>query len=80
MATQDWRPDAAGVLQQLAREADLLAAHECEFIPDGHPATLPTQAALRAAISFGCAIGLRRAAELIEQDATMRKAHNGAAR
>jgi hypothetical protein len=72
MSTQE-RTDTAHVLEQLVREADLLGAHECEFVPDGHPANPPTQAVLRAAISFGCTIGLRRAAELIEHDAKRRE-------
>lgn len=60
--------DTARVLEQLAREADLLAAHESEFVPDGYPAGMPVQAALRAAVSYGCAIGLRRAAEIVRRD------------
>ena len=53
------------LLERLAREQELLAAHQAEWVTDGHPADGEMQAALRAAVSFGCALGLRRAAELI---------------
>lgn len=58
----------ATTLEHLAHEADLLAAHHAEWIAGAEPAPLETQAALRAAVSYGCAIGLRRAAELIVQN------------
>jgi len=50
---------------RLAREADLLAAHHAEYVPDRHPNTAATFAALQAAVSYGCAIGLRHAAQVI---------------
>ena len=53
------------LLERLAHEADLLASHHAELVPDRHPCDTETFAALRAAVSLGCAIGLRRAAELI---------------
>ena len=61
--------DSARLLERLAREADLLGAHHAEFIPEGHPSGKVAYAALRAAVSYGCAIGLRRAAELIAEAA-----------
>ena len=67
MVAQAHTDPTTALLVQLAREADTLAAHHAEFVPDGHSADAETFAALQAAVSFGCAIGLRRAAELIEQ-------------
>jgi hypothetical protein len=55
------------LLERLAREAELLGAHHAEYVTARETATPGVQEALRAAVSFGCAMGLRRAAELIRE-------------
>jgi hypothetical protein len=54
-------------LEDLAGQYDLEGEHIAEYVLDETPVSAPVRAALDAAVCFGCAIGVRRALDVIER-------------